>query len=468
MRIGLASPHLCLSVHPTICSDFESLLKHRRDLSSLHPREVFRAVGVSFEDRQALIVQLLPQTPLLLAHEPANPVDPNAVAIHLLYGARLGYVPQAQTQSFRAARPAVLGTVQSVGATSGGRWGFSVLAQPRVPAVLLSALPGEVEGTLESGVGAAMEKLERSETFLRHCRQSALSGLPASPLVRDELAAQPARCQLTGAGGARLRAIWELHPAQAVIRLTGARHPSSKHASYTSAYSSQLIKYRSNMTMCRFPELARFLGSQGISSLRFDHAMAIQSESERQGPFKIGNHDDEVDDAHVAVGELAMRGFRVVCLLGHSKGGFNALFYAATHRDVPSVVCLSGRFRVRVGLMQRYGKDVFERLAKEKRIEQEELTGEKWVLTEEDVLHRLAVETPALTAKVPSSTRLMFVHGREDAIVACQESVETAGMVPHARLVLVHGDHNFTGKGDFESMAPHILAFVKEQIALLE
>lgn len=107
------------------------------------------------------------------------------------------------------------------------------------------------------------------------------------------------------------------------------------------------------MTMCRFPELARFLGSQGISSLRFDHAMAIQSESERQGPFKIGNHDDEVDDAHVAVGELAMRGFRVVCLLGHSKGGFNALFYAATHRDVPSVVCLSGRFRVRVGLMQR-------------------------------------------------------------------------------------------------------------------
>ena len=46
-------------------------------------------------------------------------------------------------------------------------------------------------------------------------------------------------------------------------------------------------------------------------------------------------------------------GRRVSCLLGHSKGGTNALLFAAEHHDVPKIVNLSGRFRPREGTLQR-------------------------------------------------------------------------------------------------------------------
>jgi hypothetical protein len=42
--------------------------------------------------------------------------------------------------------------------------------------------------------------------------------------------------------------------------------------------------------MCCFPQLAAALARAGLSSLRFDHAMAIKSASERKGPFQMGNH----------------------------------------------------------------------------------------------------------------------------------------------------------------------------------
>ena len=51
--------------------------------------------------------------------------------------------------------------------------------------------------------------------------------------------------------------------------------------------------YVANSEMCQFPLVAAELAEAGLSSFRFDHACAIRSRSERQGPFLMGNHEDE-------------------------------------------------------------------------------------------------------------------------------------------------------------------------------
>ncbi len=61
----------------------------------------------------------------------------------------------------------------------------------------------------------------------------------------------------------------------------------------------------------------------------------------------------QVADMHAAVQLMRSMGKRVLCLLGHSKGGINVVLYGARHGDVPKMVNLSGRFRVREGVLQR-------------------------------------------------------------------------------------------------------------------
>ncbi len=79
--------------------------------------------------------------------------------------------------------------------------------------------------------------------------------------------------------------------------------------------------YTSNRNSSKFPQIAEALAAAGISSLRFDHPMAIGGLSERHGPFRMGNHKDEVEDIHAAVTFLRDNGETVVGVLGHSKGG---------------------------------------------------------------------------------------------------------------------------------------------------
>ena len=111
--------------------------------------------------------------------------------------------------------------------------------------------------------------------------------------------------------------------------------------------------YMAHKDMCHLALVARSLADCGLSSFRFDHPHAWKGESERQGPFMMGNHEEEVDDMKCAVKFMMSRGKRVSCLVGHSKGGTNALMYAATVGDIPAILILAGRFHVRAGLFQR-------------------------------------------------------------------------------------------------------------------
>jgi alpha-beta hydrolase superfamily lysophospholipase len=116
--------------------------------------------------------------------------------------------------------------------------------------------------------------------------------------------------------------------------------------------------FMANKDMCQFPLIASTLANRGLSSFRFDHPCAWNGESERIGHFLLGNHEEEVDDMKCAVHFLRSQGRSVICLMGHSKGGTNALMYAATIGDVPAVINLAGRYRAREGFFQRVSLSV--------------------------------------------------------------------------------------------------------------
>lgn len=111
--------------------------------------------------------------------------------------------------------------------------------------------------------------------------------------------------------------------------------------------------YMANKDMAAFPALAAALAVAGLSSFRFDHACAWRGDSQRLGPFLMGNHAEEVGDMQAAAAFMRTHGKEPTCLVGHSKGGTNVLRYAALVGDIPQVVWLAGRFRVREGTLQR-------------------------------------------------------------------------------------------------------------------
>jgi hypothetical protein len=147
--------------------------------------------------------------------------------------------------------------------------------------------------------------------------------------------------------------------------------------------------YLANQEMCQFPLIAAGLAAAGMSSFRFDHSMAFRSKSERlqNSAFQMGNHEEEVADfrqvcaasracyaehqpdtginehhlQHVTLtpGRDAVDFMRsshnkaVSCILGHSKGGINIMLFGAHNHDVPKLINLSGRFKVRDGIQQR-------------------------------------------------------------------------------------------------------------------
>lgn len=223
--------------------------------------------------------------------------------------------------------------------------------------------------------------------------------------------------------------------------------------------------YTSNKNSCRFAEIAKSLATAGLSSFRFDHPCAVFGDSERFGDFRMGNHADEVDDIHCAIEYLRQQNFRVVCLLGHSKGGTNVIKYAADFGDVPLVINLAGRFKPMNGLEKRFGKSILERLQKEGPIEKKEPWG-VWTMRYEDFIERatLPMEEYAKIIREAGKVNLLCIHGRDDATISYEESEHCASIAGAQCIIIETGDHNFTNNQSAEDMIRHVVAFASRSV----
>lgn len=62
----------------------------------------------------------------------------------------------------------------------------------------------------------------------------------------------------------------------------------------------------------------------------------------------------------------------------HFAGGDVVLLYASKYHDIPAVINLSGRYDLKVGIQERFGKDIWEKLKKDGYIDVKTKTGNFW------------------------------------------------------------------------------------------
>ena len=192
------------------------------------PPITVRIAGVTFEGRQAAVAALTPGQSVRCLPEPANPVDPDAVAVETLPGARLGYVPADRTgevfggeSASSAGLPHAYARVVSVGQAAPNEeeeeedghghphpdspWGAAVSLHPGLPPLDPDALPPSLRPASDLA-----------------------AWLP--PLTWEALRAATARaagfrCEVTGGRGAGcavfVHEAWRLEPAARIARLTG-------------------------------------------------------------------------------------------------------------------------------------------------------------------------------------------------------------------------------------------------------
>ena len=286
------------------------------------------------------------------------------------------------------------------------------------------------------------------------------------------------------------------------------------------------------------PRLAEELAARaGVASLRFD----FRGSGESGGEFNFGNAataDGDPADLEAAVEflngfssraeeeddedcdkEQPLLLFEVVALLGHSKAGSAVVSYAARRgggggkgeegeakakareeRDplfVPLIINVAGRFDHADprAITSRFGDDIFERVRELEAEGGVPLTWRAgknkkplaWRLTAADLEDRLSTDMGALCRRLPPATRLLCVHGTEDATVppsAAERYREAAAgeaeageaeageagaktsrppLLSPPRVVMVQGgDHNFTQRAKADELVDAVVDFISE------
>jgi len=179
----------------------DELLVSRQKIQQMLPTETHRIAGVSFEDRQYLLSQLVAEIPLTFERELQNPYDSNAVAIKMMDGRKLGYVPKQETSSF--IHSLCIGRVRSIGQNQvNANLGCMVDIQPKLPPVVNLSIPANLIGYC----GALTRQLE---------------GQNWDALRDDLIRRKDSKCSITGVATRNVEARWALLDQERVIKLVG-------------------------------------------------------------------------------------------------------------------------------------------------------------------------------------------------------------------------------------------------------
>lgn len=206
--------------------------------------------------------------------------------------------------------------------------------------------------------------------------------------------------------------------------------------------------------------LARALEKEGISAVRFDFA----GNGESEGHFEYGNYYREADDLHSVIQHFRGANRVVAAILGHSKGGDVVLLYASKYHDIPRVINVSGRYNLKEGIEERFGKEFMETIKKDGYFDVKNKTGGiEYRVTEESLIERLNKVVPEECLKIDKNCRVLTIHGTSDQIISVQDAFEFAKVIPNHRLQIVEGaDHSYT-KHQIE-LASTVLNYIKAAI----
>ena len=154
---------------------------------------------------------------LMFEKEPENPFDPNAVAVKLVDDTKLGYVPRAETGSFRYSL--CFGRLRSLGqAKDTSNFGCIVEVQPQLPPVMNLAVPADL-----------VPQCSRLVSDL------SMSGSAAWDAYRGDLCRRMSkRCSISNAETDNVEARWSICDGDRTVRLAGfaLQHPLLARVQY--------------------------------------------------------------------------------------------------------------------------------------------------------------------------------------------------------------------------------------------
>lgn len=213
-----------------------------------------------------------------------------------------------------------------------------------------------------------------------------------------------------------------------------------------------------------FPALAAELVKKRISSFRFD----FSGNGESEGAFEFGNYLKEVAEIRCAVDWLRNQGKKLAALTGHSKGGNDVLLYASKYDDIPLVINIAGRFDCKKGVAERFGADIFEKIAKQGKLqmvqERDDGTSFDWILTKQSLEERMNTDMLAATKSITVS-EVLTIHGSADATVPAEDAQEFSKNIRCHTLYIVDGaDHNFRNPHQREQIIKKIVDVVSEDV----
>ncbi|KAL8505858.1 hypothetical protein ACS0TY_016909 [Phlomoides rotata] len=215
--------------------------------------------------------------------------------------------------------------------------------------------------------------------------------------------------------------------------------------------------FRSTKEYDLMVNLAAALENEGISAFRFD----FSGNGESEGSFHFGNYKSEADDLRSVVEYFTGVNRTTVVVLGHSKGGDCVLLYASMYHDIPAVVNISGRYDLKRGIEERFGKNIWERLKKDGYIDVKTKNDGNYRVTEESMTERFNTNIHEACLSIDESCRVLTVHGSADEVIPIEDAKEIAKLVPNHCLKIVEGaNHGYTSHQ--AELVSSVLPFVKE------
>ncbi|KAI3714559.1 hypothetical protein L6452_21515 [Arctium lappa] len=207
-------------------------------------------------------------------------------------------------------------------------------------------------------------------------------------------------------------------------------------------------------------DLAFALEKQGISAFRFD----FSGNGESEGSFQFANYHKEADDLHEVVRHFTKANRLVSAIIGHSKGGDVVLLYASLHRDVQTVVNVSGRYSLDRGLEQRLGDNYLERAKRDGYIDVKSKTGEVlFRVTEDNLMERLNTNMHEAGLKIDKDCRVLTVHGSADDIIPVEDASEFDKIIKNHEVRIIEGANHVFSRHRNELVSA-VLPFVKDGI----
>ncbi|KAM0938188.1 putative feruloyl esterase [Dioscorea sansibarensis] len=202
--------------------------------------------------------------------------------------------------------------------------------------------------------------------------------------------------------------------------------------------------------------LSSALSKHGVSNFRFD----FSGNGESEGRFDIGNYRKEAEDLHAIVQHFSEKGYEVITIVGHSKGGDVVILYGSMYDDIGAIINISGRFTLQDGLEQRLGKNFMERIKRDGYLDLKKGKGEVIRVTEDSLMERLNTDMKAAALSISNKCRVLTVHGSADEVTPVEDAFEFGKVIPNHKLHIVDGANHCYTEHQTE-LASIVVEFIK-------